>query len=72
MEDKQNICDLLCATLKATRNHEDIESITYSRDDSRETETATVKWENGGHIDINVSLDSGEAMIRDILNHIND
>ena len=69
MEDKQNICDLLCATLKATRNHEDIQSITY--ENINEHETVYVKWEGGGHVEINVTLDSGEAMIRDILSNIN-
>lgn len=69
MEDKQNICDLLCKTLKATRQHEDIESITYSK--SEETETATVKWENGGTKNIDVTADSGIAIIQDILMFIN-
>ena len=70
MEDKQNICDLLCATLKATRQHEDIQSITITYSGTRKIEVATVKWETGGTKTINISGDSGIAMIEDILNHI--
>ena len=70
MEDKQNICDLLCKTLKATRNHEDLEALTYIYELG--IETVVAKWSGGGHKEINVTLDSGEAMIRDILKGIND
>ncbi len=70
MEDKQNICDLLCKTLQATRNHEDLESLTYCKELG--IEMVVAKWRNGGHREMNVFMDSGEAMIRDILYHIND
>lgn len=69
MEDKQNICDLLCKTLQATRNHEDLISLTYQKLGNG-GETVMVRWE-GGSRRINVSMDSGEAMIRDILKYIN-
>jgi hypothetical protein len=62
IEDKQHICDLLCATLKATRDQHDLESIMYHDD----TETVTLAYEGGGR-SVNVALDSGIAMIRDIL-----
>ena len=61
-ENKQEICDLLCATLKATRDQHDLESIMYHDD----TETVTLAYEGGGR-SVNVALDSGIAMIRDIL-----
>lgn len=69
MEDKQEICNLLAATLKATRNHHDLIELKYERikDD---LELVHVRWA-GGEKKINVSLDSGEAMIRDIMNHLN-
>lgn len=69
MEDKQVICDLLAATLKATRNHNDLIKIKYERVNP-DFEIVHVRWA-GGEKKINVSLDSGEAMIRDIMNHLN-
>ncbi len=65
-ENKQHICDLLCATLKATRDQHDLESIMYHDD----TETVTLAYEGGGSTSVNVALDSGIAMIRDILRAI--
>lgn len=67
-EDKQHICDLLCATLKATRDQHDLEGITYHYNGPDE-QMVTVTWESGG-TSVNVSLDSGIAMIRDILTAI--
>jgi len=62
-ENKELICDLLCATLKYTRNLSDLKSIKYDA----ETETATVTFRNGGVVPISVAADSGTAMIRDII-----
>ncbi len=67
MEDKQKICNLLCEALKATRNHDDIVQIKYR--EVHGEEFVTVMWEHGRR-EINVTLDSGTAMIRDIVNHI--
>lgn len=64
-EDKQEICRLLLATLQATRGAEDIVSLDYKID--RYGETVTAIFESGGKRKINVSLDSGTAMIRDIM-----
>lgn len=64
-ENKQRICDLLCATLKETRQHSDLVSLTYNYRD-QDHQQVTVAWENGG-TSVNVSMDSGIAMIRDIL-----
>ena len=50
MEDKQNICDLLCKTLKATRNHEDLEALTYIYELG--IEPVVAKWSGGGHKEI--------------------
>lgn len=67
-EDKQLICDLLCLALRATRNQADMESLTYHRN-GPDDEMVTIAWENGG-TSVNVSMDSGIAMIRDILKAI--
>jgi hypothetical protein len=68
IEDKPHICDLLCATLKATRDQHDLKCIVYHGD--TETETVTLAYEGGGSTSVNVALDSGIAMIRDILRAI--
>ena len=64
-EDKQFICDLLCATLRATRDQHDLKQLVYDRR-GVDDEMVTVVYENGG-TSVNVSMDSGIAMIRDIL-----
>ena len=66
MENKQRICDLLAKTLKATYNMRDLETLDY--DPRRETVTA--KFESGHKKVINVALDSGTAMIKDIILYI--
>ena len=66
IENKQEICDLLAKTLRATRNAYDVIQITY--DDK--TEQVIVLFASGGTRIINVAMDSGTAMIRDIMNHL--
>ena len=68
-ENKQHICDLLTEVLKATRDQHDCVTIRYDRigDDM---EQVTIDYEGGGHRSVNVSLDSGIAMVRDILRAI--
>jgi len=63
MEDKQKICDLLLTTLQATYNAQDLVSLKYDG----EQETVTATFVGGGKYVINVALDSGTAMIRDIM-----
>lgn len=67
MEDKQAICNALRRTLRLTRQFEDLEYLRY--DD--ESETVLARFENGGTRFIGVGLDSGYAMIQDIVEHIN-
>ena len=69
-EDKQKICDELCRTLQLTRKQSDLISLTYSRDKQRDMEFVTVLWITGASRRINVSWDSGTAMIRDIMRTI--
>lgn len=66
MEDKQAICNALRRTLRLTRQFEDLEYLRY--DD--ESGTVLARFENGGTRLIGVGLDSGYAMIKDIVNHI--
>ena len=61
-EDKQAICDALCKALQLTRSGSSIFEIRYNA----EGEYVTVYYTTG-HININVAMDSGMAMIRDIL-----
>lgn len=63
-EDKNLICALLLMVCKATRGAGDLMSLVY--DEGKETVTAT--FANGGKRKINVEMDSGTAMIRDIMN----
>ncbi len=68
-EDKQKICDLLLPALQATRNLYDLVSLKYERiGDCDEIVTAT--FDNGYSKTVNVSMDSGTAMIRDIVKQI--
>ena len=72
MEDKQKICDLLLATLRETRLYSDLKSLTYitPRQQDRYESYVEVRFQSGGKRIINTSMDSGFAMIRDIMAHI--
>ncbi len=63
MENKQEICNLLCKALQATRNQYDLKALIYDE----EHEIVTVAYSEGGNT-VNVACDSGIAMMRDILN----
>ena len=78
-EDKQKICDLLCETLRATSNAGDplgnpLVELRYIKDPPDKPEFKEIvrpifadgTGENGWY-DVNVSWDSGTAMIRDIV-----
>lgn len=65
-EDKQKICDLLCEALKATRNQEDLKLIRYE-EIGQDHQQVVLEYKNGSCRSVNVSMDSGIAMIRDIL-----
>lgn len=68
-ENKQDICTLLCEALRATRDQEDLIAITYDKNTIGD-ETATLTYLNGYKRSVNVTLDSGIAMIRDILKNL--
>lgn len=66
MENKQAICDSLVETLKYTRDANDILTMVYNAD----TEIVDVVFISGGIRKINVAMDSGVAMIRDIMKNL--
>lgn len=65
-ENKQHICDLLTETLRATRDQHDLVRIRYE-EIGPDHQQVVLDYEGGGHRSVNVSLDSGIAMVRDIL-----
>lgn len=65
-EDKQKICDLLLPALQATRSLYDLQELEYSE----ERELVYAKFESGYQKVVNVAMDSGTAMIRDIVKQI--
>ena len=65
MEDKQQICNLLCKTLQATRNACDLERIHYHMMPSGD-EFAILEFEHGKK-EVCISMDSGTAIIKDIV-----
>ena len=69
MEDKQAICDALVQTLNLTRNQDDLLSLEY-HDLSEDRSEVVATWANGAKQHINTTLDSGTAMIRDIVTNI--
>lgn len=73
MEDKDLICKELCKVLQLTRNNHDLVALRYEEIGNHE-EFVVAEWkEKDGHrtgIIINVTADSGTAMIRDIMRAI--
>lgn len=65
-EDKQIICDLLLPALQATRSLFDLKKLQYDPD----KEIVTAYFDNDWTKVVNVSADSGIAMIKDIIKHI--
>ena len=63
MEDKQKILDALLQTLRLTRSLYDLEELTYEP----LTETVYCKFETGAARRVNVAMDSGTAMIKDVM-----
>lgn len=73
MENKQAICDKLTETLKLTRHLDDISKIEYVKKGSGDEECVIYLSQNGHEFvyrRINVSMDSGYAMVKDIMKNI--
>ena len=66
VEDKVKICQALARTLRLTRQYEDLIRLEYQRGETTDRETVYAVFK-GGVTAINVSMDSGAAMIRDIM-----
>lgn len=69
-ENKQEICNLLLKTLQATRHFSDLAKLDYIPEDEVNTEYVEATFANGSLAVANVAMDSGIAMIRDILKQI--
>ena len=69
MENKQLILDSLCSALQLTRDQADLEALEY-REIGPAKQRVIATYDGGGSREINVSLDSGIAMIRDVLRAI--
>lgn len=65
-EDKQLICNLLIPALRETRDLRELASLTYDDD----AEIVTAKFYSGGIKIINVAMDSGTALIKDIVTNL--
>lgn len=66
MENKQNILNLLLPALQETRNLHDLVSLRYIV----EKESVEATFSSGSKKYANVAMDSGTAMIRDLLRQI--
>lgn len=69
LEDRRKICELLLKTLQATREFEALVSLEFKWY-SPNFQIVTATFANGAEKLANVSMDSGVAMIRDILKQI--
>lgn len=68
-EDKQAICSMLLKTIRLTRNGYDVKSLEYKLLGT-DNERVQITYTDGSVNSVNVSMDSGEAMIRDIMKNI--
>lgn len=68
-ENKEEICRLLLQTLKATRNLHDLTVLEYVKG-ANGSEIITAVFEDGYKQAINVTCDSGTAMITDVLKEL--
>lgn len=62
MENKDKICELLAVVLMNTREYSTLSTLIYNEVDEVVTAVFPSRW-----IEINVAMDSGIAMVRDIL-----
>lgn len=65
-ENKQEILTKLLPALQATSGLFDLVGLQYNYDD----ESVTATFENGAQKRVNVHMDSGTAMIRDVVGQI--
>jgi len=65
-EDKDQITQLLLKALQATGNQQDLKAARYELLDNND-EIVTLEWVGGHQKVVNVSADSGTALMRDVL-----
>ena len=65
-ENKQEICDSLCATLQKTRDLRDLLSLTFDKT----LEIVIAEYADGEKKEIGVWGDSGVALIKDIIEEL--
>lgn len=68
MENKQEICEALLPVLQMTRNLFDLIGLVYDR--ANDEEVVFAIFANGSIKRVNVNMDSGTAMIMDIIKQI--
>lgn len=68
MENYQVICTFLCVTLRQTRQYRDLESLDHVQ--KGEERYVIARFVNGSSRKITVTMDSGIAMIKDILRRL--
>ena len=68
MENYQAICDTLCSTLRLTRQFNDLESLKHIQEGKERYVVA--KFDGNYTKRIRVTMDSGSAMIKDVVNHL--
>ncbi len=70
MENKQAICKELCKVLQMTTYGSDIVALHYYSQWWEYPESVIVTYNSGYSKEINVSMDSGYAMIKDIMRNV--
>lgn len=65
-ENKQEICNSLCATLQKTRDQRDLLSLTFDE----ALEIVIAEYTDGDEKEIGVWGDSGVALIKDIIEEL--
>lgn len=68
MENYQEICYLLCVALRKTRQYGDLWRLRHVEEN--DARYVIAEFTNGGTRVINVTMDSGIAMIKDIIKNL--
>lgn len=70
MENKQAICNELCKVLQMTKYGADIVGLYYTDRGEEYPESVIVQYKCGYTKEVNVTMDSGYAMIKDIMRNV--
>lgn len=70
MEDKRAICNTLLVTLWSTREFEDLADLEYHKDGSADDAYVEAVFTDGRRTRIDVTSDSGIALIKDVINKL--